>query len=137
MSFASLSTVIAVFENLIAAGMDSFGWSRGRSSLIWFIVLLLTSVPCALGYNAWSHIRLIGARDILDSEDFIVSNLLLPIGSLVFALFCVTRWGWGFEKFRSEANAGRGLRIPGWMKHYFLWGLSLLILVILIQGLVG
>ena len=137
MSFASLSTVIAVFENLIAAGMDNFGWDRKKSSLIWFIILLLTSVPCALGYNVWSNVHLIGPRDILDSEDFIVSNLLLPIGSLVFALFYVTRWGWGFDKFSAEANAGRGLKLPRWMRHYFLWGLPILILVILVQGLVG
>lgn len=135
MTFASMSTVIAVFENLIAAGMDNFGWARKKSSLIWFIVLLVGSIPCALGYNLLGNVHLIGARDILDSEDFIVSNLLLPGGSLVFALFCVTKFGWGFDNYQREANAGRGMKIPGWLRHYFLWGLPILILVILIQGL--
>lgn len=135
MTFASLSTVIAVFESLIAAGMDNFGWARKKSSLIWFVILLVGSIPCALGYNVLSNVHLIGARDILDSEDFIVSNLLLPIGAMVFTLFCVTKWGWGFDRFHAEANTGRGMKIPEWMKHYFRWVLPILILVILIQGL--
>lgn len=135
MSFASMSTVIAVFEMLIAAGMDSFGWDRRKSSIIWLVVLLLASIPCALGYNVLSGVTLIGARDILDSEDFIVSNLLLPTGAMIFTLFCVTRWGWNFDKYQAEANTGDGPRIPDWMKHYFRWVLPILILVILIQGL--
>ena len=137
MSFASLSTVIAVFENIIAMGMDSFGWSRKKSSLIFLVVLMLASIPCALGYNLWSNVHLIGARDILDSEDFIVSNLLLPIGALVFTLFCVTKWGWGYEKYQKEANTGRGFMIPYGFKRYFMWGLPILILVIFVQGLIG
>ncbi|MGX8706326.1 MAG: sodium-dependent transporter [bacterium] len=137
MSFASLSTVIAVFENIIAMGMDSFGWSRKKSSLIFLVVLMLASIPCALGYNLWSNVHLIGARDILDSEDFIVSNLLLPIGALVFTLFCVTKWGWGYEKYLKEANTGNGFTIPYGFKHYFMWGLPILILVIFVQGLIG
>lgn len=136
MTFASFSTVIAVFENLVAAGMDSFGWSRKKSSLIWLAILLITSVPCALGYNLWSDVHLIGGRDILDSEDFIVSNLLLPIGALVFLLFCVSKWGWGFQKYQEEANTGVGMKIPHWMKYYFQYVLPVLILIILIQGLV-
>ena len=137
MTFASMSTVIAVFENLIAAGMDCFGWDRKKSSLIWLVVLLITSIPCALGYNLLSGVHLIGARDILDSEDFIVSNLLLPGGALVFLLFCVTKWGWGFDKFRAEANTGAGAKLPEWLKYYFRWVLPVLILVILVQGLIG
>lgn len=137
MTFASMSTVIAVFENLIAAGMDSWGWSRKKSSAIWFAILLIGSIPCALGYNLLSGVHLIGARDILDSEDFIVSNLLLPLGSLIFLLFCVTRWGWGFDNFIKEANKGKGPRLPYWLKHYFRWVLPILILVILIQGLIA
>lgn len=136
MTFASLSTVIAVFENIIAAGMDNFGWSRVKSSVISLFVLLITGVPCALGYNVLSSVRLIGGRDILDSEDFIVSNLLLPIGALVFTFFCVTRFGWGFEKFQAEANTGKGLKIPTWIKYYFRFGLPVLVLVIFIAGLI-
>ena len=135
MTFASLSTVIAVFENVICVCIDSFGWERKKSSLINFVILLVGSIPCALGYNLLSSVHLIGGRDILDSEDFIVSNLLLPIGSLIFLLFCVTKWGWGFDKFQQEANEGTGVKIPNWMKYYFRFVLPILILVILIQGL--
>ena len=135
MTFASLSTVIAVFESLIAAGMDSFGWERKKSSLIWLVILLVTSIPCALGSNLWSQVRLINGQDILGSEDFIVSNVLLPVGALVFLLFCVSRWGWNFDRYREEANTGTGVKIPEGMKHYFRWVLPVLILVILVQGL--
>ena len=137
MTFASLSTVIAVFENLIATCMDSFGWSRTKSSLIFLVVLLVTSVPCALGYNLLSGVRLIGGRDILDSEDFIVSNLLLPIGALVFLLFCVTRRGWGFEAYQAEANTGRGAKIASILQYYFRWILPVLFIVVFVQGLTG
>ena len=135
MTFASLSTVIAVFENLIAAGMDCFGWKRKKSSITWCVILLMTSLPCALGFNLWSHVHLIRGMNIINSEDFIVSNLLLPIGALVFLLFCVSRWGWGFDRYLEEANTGTGVKIPRGMKHYFRWVLPLLILVILVQGL--
>ena len=136
MTFASLSTVIAVFENLIAAGMDCFGWERKKSSITWCVILLMTSLPCALGFNLWSHVHLIRGMNIMNSEDFIVSNLLLPIGALVFLLFCVSRWGWGFDRYLEEANTGTGVKIPRGMKHYFRWVLPLLILVILVQGLI-
>lgn len=136
MTFASLSTVIAVFENLIAAGMDCFGWKRKKSSITWCVILLMTSLPCALGFNLWSHVHLIRGMNIMNSEDFIVSNLLLPIGALVFLLFCVSRWGWGFDRYLEEANTGTGVKIPRGMKHYFRWVLPLLILVILVQGLI-
>lgn len=99
MTFASFSTVIAVFENIMSFCMDMFGWSRNKAALINCIVILIASLPCVLGYNVWSNLHLIGGRDVLDSEDFIVSNLLLPIGSLIYLLFCVTKWGWGFEKY--------------------------------------
>ncbi len=111
MIFASFSTVTAVIENLIAGCMDNFGWNRKKSALIVGIVLLIASVPCVLGYNLWKDLHLIGGRDVLDSEDFIVSNLLLPIGSLVYLLFCVTKWGWGFDKYLEETNTGKGLKM--------------------------
>ncbi len=135
MTFASFSTVIAVFENLIAACIDNFGWNRRKAALINFAVILITSIPCALGYSLLTGVTPIGTKDILDSEDFIVSNLLLPIGSLVFLLFCVTKWGWGFENYRKEANTGDGIKVPEWLKYYFRFVLPVLILVILIQGL--
>lgn len=135
MTFASFSTVIAVFENLLACCIDKFGWSRGQATLVNCIFMLIASLPCVFGYNIWSELRLIGGRDVLDSEDFIVSNLLLPIGALVYLLFCVSKWGWGFDKYLAEANEGKGMKISPKLKGYFLFVLPVLILVILIQGL--
>lgn len=135
MTFASLSTVIAVFENIIAICIDSFGWSRRKSSLINFAALLTLSLPCVLGFNVWGNLHLIGSRGVLDSEDFLVSNLLLPLGSLVFLLFCVSKWGWGFEHYLEEANTGKGIRLSPKLKPYFLYVLPALILLVLIQGL--
>ncbi len=136
MTFASLSTVIAVFENLIASGIDNFGWSRKKSSLINGILFFVGSIPCVLGYNIWSDVKLIGGRDILDSEDFIVSNLLLPTGALVYLFFCVTKWGWGFDKYIEEVNTGSGIKMSKKIKPYFQFVLPVLILIILISGLV-
>ena len=137
MTFASFSTVIAVFENLLASCIDNFGWSRKKAVAVNCILILLLSLPCVLGYNLWSNLRLIGGRDVLDSEDFLVSNLLLPLGSLVYLLFCVTRRGWSFDQYLAEANKGQGIKIPGskFLKYYFQYILPVLILVILIQGL--
>ena len=136
MIFASFSTVIAVLENILAICMDTFGWSRKKASVIGCIALLILSLPCVFGYNIWSNVHIIGARDVLDSEDFIVSNLLLPIGSLVYLLFCVSKWGWGFDKYIAEANEGQGLKFSPKLKLYFQWILPILILIILVQGLI-
>ena len=135
MTFASFSTVIAVFENLLASCIDNFGWSRRRAVVVNCLFVLLASLPCVLGYNLWSDLHIIGARDVLDSEDFLVSNLLLPLGSLVYLLFCVSKWGWGFDRYLAEANRGQGIRLPAALKHYFRFVLPVLILIILIQGL--
>ena len=135
MTFASFSTVIAVFENLMSFCMDTLGWNRKKAAVVNCVVILLASLPCLLGYNVLSGFHPIGGRDVLDSEDFLVSNLLLPLGSLVYLLFCVSKWGWGFENYQKEANTGKGLKIAGWMKPYFQFVLPVLILVILIQGL--
>ena len=135
MTFASFSTVIAVFENIMSFCMDMFGISRRKAALINCIIILIASLPCVLGYNLWSGLRLIGGRDVLDSEDFLVSNLLLPLGSLVYLLFCVTRWGWGFDNYLEEANTGKGIKISRFLKPYFQFILPVLILIILIQGL--
>lgn len=136
MTFASFSTVIAVFENIMSFCMDMFGWSRKKAALINCIAILVLSLPCVLGYNVWSNLHLIGGRDVLDSEDFIVNNLLLPLGSLVYLLFCVTKWGWGFDNYMKEANTGEGIKIAKYLKPYFQFVLPVLILIILIQGLV-
>ena len=135
MTFASFSTVIAVFENLMSSCMDNLGWSRKKAAVFNCVFVLIASLPCVLGYNVWSNLHLIGGRDVLDSEDFLVSNLLLPLGSLVYLLFCVTKWGWGFENYQQEANTGKGPKVAGWMKYYFRFILPVLILVILVEGL--
>ena len=135
MTCASFSTVIAVFENIMSFAMDMFGVSRQKAAFINCILILFASLPCVLGYNVWSGLHLIGGRDVLDSEDFLVSNLLLPIGSLIYLLFCVTRWGWGFDNYLKEANTGKGMKISKHLKLYFQFILPILILIILIQGL--
>ena len=135
MTFASFSTVTAVFENLIACSIDNFGWNRKKAVLVNLIIIFLCSIPCVLGYNVLADMHFIGSRDVLDSEDFLVSNLLLPCGALVYLLFCVTKWGWGFDHYLAEVNKGRGIKMPGAMKPYFQYVLPVLILVILIRGL--
>ena len=136
MTFASFSTVIAVFENILASSMDNFGWTRKKATVINCIFILVASIPCVLGYNLWSDLHIIGARDVLDSEDFLVSNLLLPLGSLIYLLFCVTKWGWGFDNYIEEANCGKGIKMPRAFKYYFMIVLPVLIAIILIQGLI-
>ena len=140
LTFASFTTVLAVFENILASCMDNFGWSRKKSTILCCVFMLLASLPCVLGYNLWYfEVALPNAPNggqILDIEDFLVSNLLLPIGSLIYLLFCVSKWGWGFDKYLAEANTGTGLKMARWLKPYFQFILPLLILVILIQGLI-
>lgn len=137
MTFASFTTIIAVFENLLTSCIDNFGWSRKKAVIFNLIFILIASMPCILGYNVLSDLHLIGGRDVLDSEDFLVSNLLLPLGSLIYLLFCVTKWGWGFDNYIKEANTGSGFKMPGGkvMKFYLRFIVPIMILVILIQGL--
>ena len=134
MSFASFSTVIAVFENLNATLTDNFGITRKKASFINLIVVLLASLPCVLGFNVWSGFSIAG-KGVLDIEDFLVSNLFLPLGSLVMVLFCSYKFGWGFDNYQKEANTGKGVKIPSFLKYYFRFGLPILVLVILIKGL--
>lgn len=137
MTFASFSTVLAVFENLIAALCEQLGWSRRRACVVGAVGLAVLGLPCALGYNVWGALQPLGAGStVLDFEDFLVSNLLLPAGSLVYLLFCVSRWGWGYDSYLRECNTGSGLRMPRWLKPYFQYILPVLIAVILIRGLV-
>ena len=133
---ACMLNVLAVLENIISVCMDTFGWSRKKAALINGLLLAVLSLPCVLGFNVWSHVQL-GGRGVLDMEDFAVSNLLLPIGSLVYLLFCVTKWGWVFDKYLAEANRGSGLKLSPKLKPYFQWVLPVLILLILVQGLLG
>ncbi len=135
MTFASFSTVIAVFENLLASCIDNFGWSRKKAAVFNCVFILAASLPCVLGYNVWSGFHPLPGKDVLDTEDFLVSNLLLPIGSLVYLLFCVSKWGWGFDKYIAEVNKGTGVKLSPKLKPYFQWVLPVLIVIILLQGL--
>ncbi len=138
MTFAAYSTVIAVFENIIAFGMDLWGWSRQKSSLINAFLLILLSMPCILGFNVLKEFQPLGAgTDILTLEDFILSYNLLPIGSLVYLLFCVTHYGWGFDNYLQEVNTGQGIKMPRAFKPYFQWVLPVIILIVLIQGYIN
>lgn len=136
MTFASFSTIMAVFENIISFCMDTFGWDRRKTALINGVIIAVASLPCVLGFNIWGDMGIIGGRNVLDTEDFLVSNLLLPLGSLVYLLFCVSRWGWGFDNYIDEVNTGNGLKMKRWLKPYFQFVLPLLIIIILIRGLI-
>ncbi len=136
MSFASFSTVTAVFENLVAWPIDNWGWTRGKSVACNLAFVLVASLPCVFGYNIWSDLHLIGARDVLDSEDFIVSNLLLPLGAIVYTLFCVSKSGWGFDRYLNEVNEGAGMKMSDKLRPYLTYVLPVLILLILIVGLI-
>lgn len=136
MSFAAFSTILAVFENIISCGMELTGWSRKKSSFINAIAIILLSVPCVLGYNLWSSdIFAVFGGAVLDFEDFLVSNLFLPLGSLVYLLFCTSRYGWGWKNFTTEANTGKGLKIQNWMRGYISYILPLIVLFIFFSGL--
>ena len=136
MTFASFSTILAVFENIIAFCMDQFGWDRKKASIINMIVILIASMPCVLGFNVWAGFQPLGpGSTVLDFEDFLVSNLLLPIGSMVYLLFCVTRWGWGFDNYLAEANTGKGMKVPRALKYYFMIPLPLMVLALILQSL--
>mgnify|MGYP003288570584 FL=1 len=135
MSFAAMSTIFAVFENIISCTMDLTGWSRKKACLVNGIAMFILSIPCILGFSVWKDVQIAG-KNIMDMEDFVVSNLLLPIGSLLFVLFCTTRYGWGWEKFLAEANEGKGLKVAKWMRPYMTFVLPVIILVLLIVGLI-
>ena len=135
MSFAALSTIIAVFENIISFGIDLWGWTRKKSVAVNLILILVLSLPCVLGFNVWSGIAPLGAGStIQDLEDFIVSNNLLPLGSLLYLLFCTSRYGWGWNNFIAEADAGKGIKFPKWARFYVSYILPLIVLFILVMG---
>mgnify|MGYP003293169881 CR=1 FL=1 len=135
MSFAAFSTVIAVFENIVAFCIDLWNISRLKAVLINGVLVAVLSVPCVLGFNLLSSFMPLGAGStILDLEDFIVSNNILPLGCLVYLLFCTTRYGWGFSNFKAEADAGKGLRFPVWAKTYVSYILPIIVLFIFVMG---
>lgn len=137
MSFAAFSTVLGVFENIVSCTMDLSGWSRKKACLFNGILMLLLSMPCVLGFNVLSKFQPLGpGTGVLDLEDFVVSNLLLPLGSLIFIFFCTSRYAWGWKNFTKEANAGKGLKVQRWMRGYMCYVLPVLVAVILVLGLI-
>ena len=134
MSFAALSTIIAVFEGIIAFAMDQWGWSRGKSVAINGVLLVVLSLPCALGFNIWSDFQIPGIGDIQGLEDFILSNNMLPIGALIICLFCTSAKGWGWKNFIAEADTGKGAKFPQWTRAYMKYVVPVLIVVVLIMG---
>lgn len=134
MSFAALSTVIAVFEGILRFSMDQWGWSRKRAVTVNLIAIPLLSLPCALGFNVLSDVVMPGVGDIQTVEDFLVSSNIMPLGSLVFVLFCVSRRGWGWKNFLAEANEGEGLKFPRWLRPWMRFGVPVLVVIILVMG---
>lgn len=135
MSFAAFTTVIAVFENIISMTSELLSWSRKKSILINLFALLILSLPAILGFSLLSDIQIIGeGTNIMDFEDFLVSSNILPLGSLVFVLFCVKRNGWGWKGFIKEANTGKGVRFPSWLRIYVTYFIPVIICIIYLKG---
>jgi NSS family neurotransmitter:Na+ symporter len=135
MTFACFSTIIAVFENIISFWIDMFGISRKKSVVINAVIILIASLPCVFGFNIWSGFELFG-QNVLGMEDFLVSNILLPVGSLIYLLFCVTKFGWGFDNYLTECNTGKGMKFARFLKPYFQFVLPILVLIVLVQGFI-
>lgn len=135
MTFACFSTIIAVFENIISFCIDMFKISRTKSVIINAVIILIASLPCVFGFNIWSGFELFG-QNVLGMEDFLVSNILLPVGSLIYLLFCVTKFGWGFDNYLAESNTGKGMKFARFLKPYFQFVLPILVLIVLVQGFI-
>lgn len=137
MAFAALSTVLTVFENIMACTMDLFGWARKKACLINGVALFLLSTPCVFGFNLLSGFTPFGSGStVLDLEDFLVSNILLPIGALLYVVFCTQRYGWGWDNFVAESNSGKGLKVKRWMRFYMTYILPLIIAILFVIGIV-
>ena len=138
MSFAALSTVIAVFENILSFAMDLWGWKRNKAVLFNIVLIIILSMPAILGFGPWSGIQILGeGTNIMDLEDFIISNNILPLGSVIFVIFCTSKNGWGWKNFFAEANAGKGMKVKEWMRGYMTYILPLAILALLVIGLIS
>ena len=138
MSFAALSTIFAVFENVVSCTMDLFGWARKKASILNGLFLAVACMPCVLGWNVWSNFQPLGeGTNVMVLEDFFVSNLALPLGSLIFIIFCVTRYGWGWDKFVTEANEGEGLKVQNWMRPYVTYVLPIMVGIIFVVGILS
>lgn len=138
MFFAAMSTIIAVFENILACVRELTGWGRKKACIICGVAILILSLPCALGFNLWSEfVPFASGSSVLDLEDFLVSNCFLPIGALCYVLFCVTKKGWGFKNFMAEANTGEGMKVKKWMKPYMTFVLPAIIVFVFIIGIIN
>ncbi len=139
MTFAAFSTVLAVYENIIACTQEMTGWSKKKTCVIVFAALVILNIPFILGNNVWSDFHAFGipGKDISDLEDFFVSTLALPLGSLCYVLFCTTKFGWGWDNFFTEANTGEGLKVGKWTRRYFTWGIPIIIAVVFVLGIVS
>jgi NSS family neurotransmitter:Na+ symporter len=135
MSFAAMSTVVAVFEHIIANSIDILGWSRKSATLFNMLVIFVLSIPCALGFNVWSSFAPLGKGSVvLDLEDFLVSNNILLIGAIVYILFCTSKHGWGWDNFITEANTGKGIKFPKCLRWYVTYVAPVIVFVILVYG---
>ena len=135
LTFAAVSTIIAVFENLIVFNMELFGWNRKKSVVVCAVLVVILSIPCVLGFNVLSGFQPFGdGSNIMDLEDFIVSNNFLPLGSLGYLLFCTRKNGWGWDNFIAEVNAGTGMKFPKCLKNYVAYGIPAIIIVIYLKG---
>lgn len=135
LSFAALTTIITVFENIVAYAMDVLGWSRQKSVIVNLVAMIVLSMPCVLGFSVLSGVQPLGAGStIMDLEDFIVSNNLLPIGSVIYLMFCVKKNGWGWDNFSAEVNAGEGLKMPGKIRAYLTYCLPVAVVVVYLNG---
>ena len=138
MIFAALSTLIAVFENIVSYWMDNRGWNRKNAVFLNFVLLFILSIPCVLGFNVLSGFQPFGeGTGVLDLEDFLVSNLILPLGSMAFVFFCTMKKGWGWKNFIEEADKGSGFRFPSWLRVYCSYILPIIILIVTINGIYG
>ncbi len=138
MFFAAMSTVIAVMQNILACVREITGWGRIKGCIICCISMIILSTPCALGFNLWSGFTPFGSKSsVLDLEDFLVTNCLLPVGALCYVLFCVSKKGWGFDNFFEEANSGKGLKLKKWMRPYMTYVLPTVIVFIFISGILN
>ena len=138
MTFAAFSTVIALFENILTCCVEKFNITRKKAVLINIIIISVLSLPCVFGFNILSSLHPLGGEStILDFEDFLVSNLILPAGSLMYLFFCISKRGWGFDNYLKEANTGVGPKIPRWIKPYYKYNMPIIMLILLIQGIVN
>nr|WP_296266079.1 sodium-dependent transporter [uncultured Merdimonas sp.] len=135
LTFAAFTTLVAVFENIISFDIDMLGWSRKKSVIVSLVLITVLSIPCILGFNVLADFQPVGeGSSVMDLEDFIVSNNLLPLGSLGYLLFCTRKNGWGWDNFLAEANTGEGLKFPAWLKGYVSYGIPLIIMIIYLKG---